>query len=343
LSPQIANGAEPRILIDQALEKRYTSRMTSANTFTPAAEATIRDVIARWSQLVEQAAGVLDRGSLDAIRIAEFQAAARRVIELSRDCPDAALFVLIQMAAGELVHYSARHALLCALVAELCARRLEWAEPEIESLVCAALTMNIAMTHLQNTLARQLSPLTAEQRQAVNGHAARSAELLKAAGVIDPLWLEVVLRHHEADPLLQVQPPLAQRMAHLLRRVDLYTAKLSRRAGRHPRSPAIAARDACLNSAGLPDAVGATLLNVLGLYPPGCYVALANGDTAVVIARGAHAHGPVAAALRRADGTDYESPVRRDTLLQEFEVLRSLPLVTSRLQHGLAAILGALP
>ncbi|MBV8125472.1 MAG: phosphodiesterase [Burkholderiaceae bacterium] len=280
---------------------------------------------------------------MDAAWVANLQATARRLSELAAGHADAALYILIQMAASEVVHYSARHAVLCAVVSELCAQQLGWSRADIESLNCAALTMNVGMTELQDVLAQQLSPLTPEQRRAVSEHAGKSAALLQAGGVQDPLWLDIVRRHHEADAQRDELPPSGPRMARLLRRVDIYTAKLSRRAGRDPRSPAIAARDACLNSVGLPDAVGATLMSVLGLYPPGCFVALANGDIGVVIERGSQAHNPQVVSLRRADGSEYEQPLRRDTQLQAFEVLRSLPVMRGKLQHDLAAILGAAP
>ena len=50
------------------------------------------------------------------------------------------------------------------------------------------------------------------------------------------------------------------------------------------------------------DVVGATLMRVFGLCPPGTYVKLANGETAVVMRRGAKAAAPwVASVLNRLD------------------------------------------
>jgi hypothetical protein len=88
---------------------------------------------------------------------------------------------------------------------------------------------------------------------------------------------------------------------------------LSRRATREPTPPAIAARHACLDAQGRPDAIGATLLRMLGLYPPGCFVQLASGEVGIVVRRGAKAHTPVVAALRRDDGGLHLQPPRRDS------------------------------
>jgi hypothetical protein len=86
----------------------------------------------------------------------------------------------------------------------------------------------------------------------------------------------------------------------------------------------MAARDACLDASGHPDSIGATLLRVVGLYPPGTFVELANGESAVVIVRGAKAHTPIVASMRRKDGGLLMQPVRRDTLRPGFAVKRGV-------------------
>jgi hypothetical protein len=77
--------------------------------------------------------------------------------------------------------------------------------------------------------------------------------------------------------LRQVLTPV-QRLAQLLQRIDVFTAKLSRRRTRPGSNATVEARDACLDPSGLPDATGATMLRVLGLYPPGSFVRLASGE-----------------------------------------------------------------
>jgi hypothetical protein len=127
----------------------------------------------------------------------------------------------------------------------------------------------------------------------------------------------------------------APRIAELVRRIDVYTAKLSSRQGRRAITPALAARDACLGRSGHPDSIGATLLRVLGLYPPGTWVTLSNGETGIVIARGSKAHTPIVAALRRADGGMLLRPARRDTQLRSYAVVRGITTheVRVRLHH----------
>lgn len=274
------------------------------------------ELIDGWDRLKRELGGLLRHTAPDAAWIEALEAAVGRLQALARRDLDAALYLLLQDAGnGGDDRYSVHHALLCALVCEICAEGLEWPAGEIATLQRAALTMNLSMSAMQDTLARQVAPLSAAQREQVDGHAEESAALLAASGLKDTLWIEVVRLHHGGPGVDEAgaSGPAAARLARLLRRVDVYTAKLSSRAGREAVSPAIAARDTCLDNAGQPDTLGVAVLRKLGLYPPGSFVKLANGDLGVVVRRGAKAHMPVVAALRRQDGGLFFSPKRRDT------------------------------
>lgn len=282
------------------------------------------EAIDRWEQAKRRLSVLLREPSPDAAWVDRLRAEAAGQRALAARDPDAALYLLVQMAAGEPERYSAHHALLCAVVVELCSQWFEWPDGEAESLRLAALSMNLAMSVMQDALAKQPGPLSQEQRRAVEEHPRASEALLAAAGVADPLWLGIVRHHHDPVKHAELETSLSahRRLAALLHRVDVYTAQLSRRANREGRSPSIAARDACLDAGGLPDAIGATLLRVLGLYPPGSYVLLANGELGVVVQRGDKAHTPVVAALRRADGGLHMQPMRRDCALRSQAIVR---------------------
>lgn len=263
-----------------------------------------------------QASGWLER--LDAL--------LTQVRELTNEDIDSALYLMLQTASQVVERYSACHGLFCCIVGDLCARWLEWSTTDVETLRRAALTMNIGMQEAQDVMARQIEPLSLEQKRLVNEHPAKSERLLRSAGVEDVLWLETVLRHHELsgedESTVALQPAL--RLAQLLQRIDVYTAKLSRRRARAGTSATIAARDACLGPGGKPDAIGVTMLRVLGLYPPGSFVQLANGEIGVVTGRGVKAHTPLVACLRREDGALLRTPTLRDTSQTDCAVRRSL-------------------
>lgn len=268
-----------------------------------------------WEQLIAKATRLLRETNIDEEWVARFTELTRDVRELARRNVDLALYVLIQSNGSGVGHYSAQHAMLCLVMAELAADWMDWPEEEKQALALAALSMNVSITGLQDSLAKQISSLSDSQRELVNAHAAASLSLLTKAGVVDPVWLYVVQHHHLVlDPEDGVNAKAGPRLAELLRRVDIYTAKLSRRVSRESVTPAMAARDACLGAGGHPDSIGATLLKVVGLYPPGTFVELVNGETAVVVKRGDKAHTPIVASLRRQDGGLLIQPERRDTL-----------------------------
>ncbi|APW47371.1 HD-GYP domain-containing protein [Rhodoferax antarcticus] len=268
-----------------------------------------------WELLIAKATRLLSETNIDGSWVASFTELTRDVRELARRNVDLALYVLIQSNGSGVGHYSAQHSMICLVMAELAADWMDWPAEEKQALALAALSMNVSITTLQDSLAKQSFSLSDRQRELINVHSAASVDLLTKAGVAEPVWLYVVQHHHLVlDPEDGGDAKTGPRLAELLRRVDIYTAKLSRRVSRESVTPAMAARDACLGASGHPDGIGATLLKVVGLYPPGTFVELANGETAVVIKRGEKAHTPIVASLRREDGGLLTQPERRDTL-----------------------------
>lgn len=295
------------------------------------------ELVEGWERVKREVAGLLRSTAPDPAWVEAVEAAVGRMQVLARRDFDAALYLLLQDAGNGEDRYSAHHALLCALVCEVCADWLEWPAGEVDTLVRAALTMNLSMSAMQDALAHQVEPLSPDQRERVDGHAEESAQLLAASGLKDPTWIEVVRLHHGGPGVDEADASSAPalRLARLLRRVDVYTAKLSSRASREAVSPAIAARDTCLDGEGQPDTLGVAILRKLGLYPPGSFVKLANGDLGVVVRRGAKAHMPIVAALRRQDGGLHFSPKRRDTALKRHAIVHGVTAsqVKVRLNH----------
>ena len=95
------------------------------------------------------------------------------------------------------------------------------AEARVLTLGRAALSMNVAMTELQDQLVQQAQPLTAAQIAAVESHAHRSEALLRQLGVADALWLEAVRNHHHRLPGPMADKTDAQQMARLIQRADI--------------------------------------------------------------------------------------------------------------------------
>jgi len=249
-----------------------------------------------------------------------------RARQLAQKRPDASLYHMVYEAGLNTRNYSSRHGLMTMLMGEQAAIALGWPQDRIDTLSVAALTMNIAMLRLQDQLAVTELPLDVKTRALIDNHAENSARMLQAAGLTDTLCIAVVRGHHDqsddATALAELSPE--RQVARLLRRVDMFAAKISRRNARAPMSPVQAAREACLGAGGVPDEVGGALLRAVGLYPPGSFVELTNGEMGIVLARGRRANLPFVAILISASGNVLGEPALRDTLDRRFAVKSAL-------------------
>ncbi len=245
-----------------------------------------------------------------------------RARQLAQTRLDASLYHLVYQAGHSTQNYSCHHALLTLLICEQAAPLLDWSRAWTDSLGRAALCMNVAMLHLQDQLATSRTAPTPQMRTEIDAHASAGAHQLAQAGLGDPLACTVVALHHDASladtPLADLEPE--RQLARLLRRVDIFVAKISRRAARAPMSPVQAAREACLGASGLPDEIGGALLKAVGLYPPGSFVELASGEIGIVVARGQRVNLPFVASLVSAGGKALGEPTLRDTIDSRYAV-----------------------
>jgi hypothetical protein len=264
-----------------------------------------------------------------------------RARALTAQQPDAALYRLLYHAGHATGHYAAHHALRCLVIGELAAAVLQWPQGRVDALGRAALTMNVAMWDLQNRLALRTGLPSTEERAVIEDHAAQGATRLAAAGLLDELAVGAVRLHRDnPEPqrsLAQLTEP--QQIARLLRRLDIFCAKVSRRGARPPMSPVQAARQACLPDGREPDEIGAVLLKTLGLYPPGSWVALACGEMGLVVERGRRPTQPLVASVLNAAGTPLPEPLLRDTRALRYAVQRSVPGRKVQLQPPHEAVL----
>ncbi len=295
------------------LQELADVRPDAAATSTAAAEPSLPQ---KWDTLVSQLDAALRDLKAGGDWLARVHAVHAKARALTVQRPDASLYHLIYSAGHSTEKYSSHHALLTMLICEQAAPLLQWPLPACEKLGLAALLMNVAMLRLQDQLATSESPPTREVRQQIERHPELGAMLLSESGLSDALCLQVVRLHHDrslsAEPLSTQAPE--RRMANLLRRVDIFCAKMSRRSNRVPMSPVQAAREACLGADGKPDEIGGALLKAVGLYPPGSFVELVSGELGIVLARGRRANLPVVAALVSPSGNPLGEPALRDTI-----------------------------
>lgn len=239
--------------------------------------------------------------------------------------PDGTLFALIHLSASEKRMYSATHAMLVSVMCGLAAREvLSWS-PEMEERVRkVALTMNVAMTDLQDRLALQLDPPSEVQQSAIDAHAAKSSEILTAMGVADPTWLEAVRDHHTHTPGPLRGRSEGQQLARLVQRADMFAARLSPRASRVPVAPGAAMQACYFDEDRKVDEAGAALIKAAGIYQPGSFVRLATNEIAIVTKRGLNTTTPRVAVLINRSGLPTVEPLMRDTSVREHRVVASV-------------------
>lgn len=275
---------------------------------------------------------------------ADFKARLRKVQDqlwaLLEADTDIALLVLIDATTNEIRQYSVTHAMLVTVVCELASRHLSaWMPAWREPLRCAALTMNMAMTELQDVLAQQASPPDPAQRALIGSHALRAVHALKLAGVDDPLWVEAVRHHHVAPAGALASMAPSMQLARLIQRADIFAARLSPRRKRAALSGTAAAQAAYLDERKLPDEAGSAIIKAVGIYPPGSFVRLASGEVAVVMRRGARANEPLVAAVLGRAGTLLGQPVLRDTHQSKFTVTAGVAPQDVRLRLNMERLL----
>lgn len=282
------------------------------------------DPFALWASLLHRVGRVLHHPT-DPQFAQELGAVSQTIQRAMQDDPDAGTFEVVHGEASN--GYAVTHSLQTAFVASLVAERFGWSPHERQTLVHAALTMNIAMLDMQNVLARQTTPPTLKQRAAIETHGVRGRAMLEAAGITDADWLHTVEHHHvtQGGHALPADRSSLSELACMVHYADVYLAKMSPRATRAALAVNVAARELYVSAGGPHNPYVAALIKEMGIFPPGSFVKLRNGDTAIVLRRGKTADAPLVHSLIRQDGWHFPEPCPRDTAQAEYKVVAAMP------------------
>jgi HD-GYP domain-containing protein (c-di-GMP phosphodiesterase class II) len=269
-----------------------------------------------WGQCMDRVGQTLQSCTQEGFGPALEEATVPVQALIERDS-DLAIFQVLRQDGNTHTQYGVTHSIHTAITSFLVAQRLGWDQASVQKVFKVALTMNLSMLELQGQLAEQRTPLTPEQREAILSHPQRSVEMLQLSGIGDAEWLEAVAHHHVAPD--GTGYPVGQRevsdLAALVRRADIYTAKLSPRTTREAMAADRAGRAMFMYDPG--NSMTAALVKEFGVYPPGCFVKLVSGETAVVVKRGQSVITPLVAALTTPSGTPLAEPLPRDTSKRE--------------------------
>ncbi|WP_126456986.1 HD-GYP domain-containing protein [Sulfuriflexus mobilis] len=310
--------------LDNLMRRGMYRRREDENSRTRAVSAYRESPFLRLQVLSQRLTGLqvaIAAGQTEAA--AGMRRLSKDIQRLCEEAPDALL------AAVHLVHedlYTTYHPLHRGILCELVGAQLDLPLERRLSVMSAALTANIAILELQNQLYEQKAPLSPEQKLKIHAHPSESVRLLKAAGVDDQLWLDVVLQHHERingeGYPLGLKAPLIIEEANLLAVMDRYTAMVSSRSYRKSMMATAALRKFLLQAGGeFDEKLSLLLIKQLGIYPPGTFVKLINGEMAVITKRNQKGSmQPQASSFISPRGGMFANPLRRDCSLKEYAI-----------------------
>lgn len=222
-------------------------------------------------------------------------------------------------------NYAVRHCVDTAVVALAVARAMKKTADEIDTIMAAALTINVGMLRHQDQLEVKQEPLNEKETEIIRNHPQESVKLLQQAGITHPEWLSYVLLHHENEdgsgyPEGKGGNDIPQN-ARILAMADRYCAAVVHRKYRKTLMPSASMRDV-LMAGGKPSdpMLAAYFIKELGTYPPGTFVRLQNEEIAVVTRRATADTAPGVHAFIGPRNTVLSIPLQRETIKKAFAI-----------------------
>ena len=244
-------------------------------------------------------------------------------------------------------NYSVRHCVDTAILAILVAETMSKTDQEIQDIAAAALTINISMIELQESLQESKAAMSDANKTAIHNHPIASIDMLYDAGIENTEWLMYVLLHHEHEdgsgyPVGNMKSEIPQN-AKILTLADGFCARISARGYRKSNLPSIALRDIFIENRAYTDAtLAAYFIKVLGLYPPGTFVQLKNNEVAVISQRGTDNSPCMATPLVKSNGELYANLIRRDTTAEPYTIVEAIYPAKASVHVNLQQIWGPL-
>lgn len=181
-----------------------------------------------------------------------------------------------------------RHSFAVAITAILLANALARNCEQRQTLARAALTMNLSLLADHDDWAGIRGPLSPLQRSHLHCHPRLSVDLLSQSPGADSRWIAAVAQHHEnldgsGYPLGLKGDEIASE-ARLLRVADTWCALVFHCSGRGRKPAQHALNDLSQSARGhLDHHAFLALKKLMGPYPPGSLIRLANRETALIV------------------------------------------------------------
>ncbi|MBJ6136197.1 HD-GYP domain-containing protein [Marinobacter litoralis] len=249
---------------------------------------------------------------------------ARMLERVCKQAPDATLaLVHLYSVNPNIYEQTLFYGILCHFIA----RQFNLEHKRTTSLVLSALTANLALIPVIDQLNASKHVLSPEQRAVIRKHPERAVEALQAAGISNSRILQCIMQHHEkADgsgyPFGLTGSDILPE-AEILALAERYVAMITKRAYRD-RMDTVAATKLLrtLGNGQLRPAIPKALLEILGEYPPGVVVRLANDEIGVVKKRPEGHRGAIVSAIVSPRGNRYTGTFERNTNEPEYAIVR---------------------
>jgi putative nucleotidyltransferase with HDIG domain len=248
-------------------------------------------------------------GNNGAIDISRALAAGQSLVDLTEH---GALDVMQFLRYPDYDSYTIGHSVRVAALSAMVARALGWPEHVLAELAAAGLLHDLGKGRIPPEILFKPGRLDDEERRIIETHPELGARLLLDNGESSALILSATWGHHLRHdgggyPLMPAWhlPGIVAELVHVC---DVFEALTALRPYKRPMSPRHAFELMLREESAFHPRLLATLIDTLGLYPPGSEVQLSDARTAVVVGRGTALDRPVLRITRGMTG----QPVARD-------------------------------
>ncbi|WP_144395035.1 HD-GYP domain-containing protein [Pleionea sediminis] len=222
-------------------------------------------------------------------------------------------------------------AIICSLLAASAAVALGIESQKILSMISGSMMQNASSWDYQLQLNGLKGPLTEGQKKVLHKHPIESAEKLQAAGIEDQDLIDTVKYHHEridgSGYPFGLEGDDIPTLAKLVGVADTYVAMTTERAYRELLPSKVALREIFMMNKDPDAGLYGSFIKAMGIYPPGTFVLLNNGETAVVVERNLESSvKPIVKAVVSPKGARYPHPLKRKLAETTVEVFRPLTM-----------------
>ena len=223
---------------------------------------------------------------------------------------------------------SVAHAVQCAILCHTLFAKQNMPDADRQNIMAAALTANIGMRGFYEQMQKQETPLSATQRRMIAQHPQKSAKMVHDIGVKNATWLKVILQHHELNDGSGYPSSLTKNQivigAKALAIAERYSMMISHHSKHEPISIGDALKVFFMEPGKKYEkALCLHFVLQLTLFPPGSFVELANGDTAIVVSRNMEQPShPVVKSVADQLGHVFDLPIQRNVSDTEFEIMK---------------------